>query len=149
MPITKKRMVVSFASASMLLFAAGLAQAGGPVALTDRQLDGVTASSAIVFGTSSALATGLIAQGTSQSTSAIGTNPSVENGFGAYGGVSEGSADALGINGSPSSSTDVQTGGAAQGNFVLNLSGGGKLSTGNFTIQAGFTSVYGVFVPGL
>ena len=44
---------------------------------------------------------------------------------------------------------DVSTGGVAQGNFPLTLSGGGKVSAGNMTIQAGFTSVYGVFIPGL
>jgi hypothetical protein len=130
--------------------APSIARAGSAVPLADAQLDQVTAGSAVVGSAASAQATGLITIANTASNSLIGSNQSVEDGFGSYGGVTVGTAVAYGSNGgNASSNTSVTTGGAAQGNFVLNMSGGGKATAGPLTIQAGFTSVYGVFVPGL
>ncbi|MGA8548798.1 MAG: hypothetical protein WB678_01045 [Stellaceae bacterium] len=146
---------LTLAAVGTLICASATADAGGAVALTDGQLDHVTAGSAIVSSSAIAQATGLITIATTGSNSALGSNASVEDGFGSEGGVTVGTAVAYGTNsGAPgdppaSSSTDVSTGGVAQGNFTLTLSGGGKVSAGNMTIQAGFTSVYGVFIPGL
>ena len=151
----KRTLSLTLAAAGMLLCASASARARGPVALTDGQLDHVTSGSAIVLSTAAAQATGLITIATTGSNSALGSNASVEDGFGSEGGVTVGTAVAFGTNsgrmGDPpvSSSTNVTTGGSAQGNFVLIMSGGGTVTTGNVTIQAGFTSVYGVFVPGL
>jgi len=145
-----KTLTSALVTASVALGGLAGANAGTAVPLSDRQLDNVTAGSAITFGSAVAQATGLITMAGTASNSAIGSTASVEDGFGSEGGVTVGSAVAYGSNGGgATSSTDVQTGGAAQGNFVLNMSGGGKVTAGPLTIQAGFTSVYGVFVPGL
>jgi hypothetical protein len=141
--------IPSLATIGVVLFGPANASAGPPVSLSDRQLDGVTAGSALVDGVATAQATGLITIAGTQSNSAIGSNQSVEEGFGSYGGVTVGSANAFGLNGNAGSSTDVATDGAAQGNVVLNMSSGGKFTSGSFTYQAGYTAVYGVFVPGL
>jgi len=146
----RKTLTLSLVAAGATLCGLASANAGKAVALSDGQLDNVTAGSAIVFSNAGAQATGLITMAGTASNSALGSNASVEDGFGSEGGVTVGSAVAYGSNGGgATSSTNVATGGAAQGNFVLNISGGGKVTAGPLTIQAGFTSVYGVFVPGL
>ncbi|MGA8758936.1 MAG: hypothetical protein WB611_22015 [Stellaceae bacterium] len=138
-----------------MLFAVAAANAGGKVALSDNQLDSVTAGSAIVYSNAAAQATGLITIATTGSGSALGSNTGVEDGFGSNGGVSIGTAVSYGTDGAAqgyppaTSTTSVTTGGSAQGNFVLDMSGGGQVTAGPLTIQAGFTSVYGVYVPGL
>jgi len=148
----------SLIAVAALLCLSTNAQAGGPIALTDGQLDNLRAGSAIVFSTADSQATGLKAFGNTSSSSAIGSNPSVENGFGSEGGNTSGVAVAWGLNpfgnSSPgaqptSSTTDVQTGGAAQGNFTMNIATGGTSSALGQTIQVGIRTVYGVFVPGL
>lgn len=144
-----RTLTLSLAAGGALLCASAGARAGKPVALTDGQLDHVTAGSAIVFSTAAAEATGKITAASTGSNSAFGSTQGVEDGFGSEGGISTGSAVAFGMNGNPSSSTNVTTGGAVQGNFTLVISGGGKVIAGGLTVQAGFTSVYGVFVPGL
>lgn len=150
-----KTLTVALAGAGAWLFVAATANAGGPVSLTDSQLDHVTAGSALVFSNTAAQATGLITVANTGSGSALGTNGSVEAGFGSNGGLTVGDAVAYGTNGAATgyppatSNTAVTTGGSAQGNFVLDFAGGGTVTAGPLTIQAGFTSVYGVFVPGL
>src|SRR5487761_1863213 len=73
---------LTLAAAGVLLCASSTAHAGGAVALTDGQLDHVTAGSAIVSSSAIAQATGLITIATTGSNSALGSNASVENGFG-------------------------------------------------------------------
>jgi hypothetical protein len=148
-----------FASALVgtLLYTSVAAHAGGPIPLTDGQLDRLTAGSAIVFSNVDAQAIGLKAYSSTLSNSILGTNPSVENGFGSEGGTTSGVAVAWGLNPlgnsagapPPASSTNVTTGGGAQGNFTLMIAGGGTSSALGQTIQVGVMSVYGVFVPGL
>jgi hypothetical protein len=157
--------MIALAAASLVALAPG-AYAGGAVALTDGQLDHVSAGSAIVSSSADAAATGLKAYANTLSNSALGTNKSVEDGFGSEGGVSSGVAVAWGLNPlgnsngnglttngtpapPPTSNTAVTTGGVAQGNFTLTISGAMTSSALGQTIQVGTTSVYGVFVPGL
>jgi hypothetical protein len=161
-----KKLSFSLAVAIGLLYAPAIAQAGGPIALSDGQLDHLTAGSALVSSTADAQATGLKAYANTLSNSALGSNASVENGFGSQGGNTSGVAVAWGLNPlgnsngngmtangapapPPTSSTDVTNSGAAQGNFTLTIAGGGTSSALGQTIQVGFRSVYGVFVPGL
>jgi hypothetical protein len=144
-------------AAGALLWASADALAGGKVALSDAQLDHVTSGSALVFSSADAAATGLSPMANTLSSSILGTNQGVEDGFGSVGGVASGVAVAWGLNplgnqngaAPPTSSTNVTTGGVAQGNFTLTISGGGTSSALGQTIQVGTTSVYGVFVPGL
>ena len=157
MVANRKMAFFSLFAASALLHAPNIAQAGGAIALSDGQLERVTAGSAIVFSTADAAATGLKAYGNTLSSSIVGSNASVEDGFGSESGNTSGVAVAWGLNPlgdragapPPSSSTDVTTGGAAQGNFTMNISAGGTSSALGQTIQVGIRSVYGVFVPGL
>ncbi|MGC2201351.1 MAG: hypothetical protein WA633_14565 [Stellaceae bacterium] len=152
-------------AAGALLCSSAIAQAGSAVALSEGQLDHITAGSAIVASTADAQATGLKTYATTLSSSILGTNQSVENGFGSEGGNTSGVAVAWGLNPfgnkggngltvtgdpapAPSSSTNVTTGGAAQGNYTQTISGGTTNTALGQTIQIGFTSVYGVFVPG-
>jgi len=148
---------LTLTAAGALWWASAGAYAGGKVALTDGQLDRVTSGSAIVFSSVDAQATGLAASASTLSSSILGTNQGVEEGFGSVGGETSGTAVAWGLNPlgngngapTPTSSTNVTTGGAAQGNFTLTIGGSGMSSALGQTIQVGTTSVYGVFVPGL
>lgn len=159
-------LTITLAAVSAFLFQPSNASAGGAVALSDRQLDYLSAGSAIVFSNADAAATGLKAYANTLSNSALGTNKSVEDGFGSEGGVSTGTAVAWGLNPlgnsngnglttsgtpapPPTSNTAVTTGGIAQGNFTQTISGAMTSSALGQTIQVGTTSVYGVFVPGL
>jgi hypothetical protein len=151
-----KTLIFFSAAAGVLLCMSTIADAGGPVSLTDSQLEHVTAGSAIVFSTADAQATGLKTSATTLSNSILGTNPSVEDGFGSEGGVSSGVAVASGLNPfgnksgapAPTMSTNVTTGGTAQGNFTQGFSVGTTNTGLGQTIQIGFTSVYGAFIPG-
>ncbi|HJU19090.1 MAG TPA: hypothetical protein VJ770_21755 [Stellaceae bacterium] len=153
----KKAFSPTLAAAGALLWASAGAYAGAPVALTDHQLDHVTAGSAIVFSNADAQATGLNVSATTLSNSILGTNQGVENGFGSEGGVGSSVAVAWGLNPlgnsggapPPSSSTSATSGGAAQGNFTLSIGGSGTSSALGQTIQISTTAVYGAFVPGL
>jgi len=157
-----KRLPAILAAAIAVLSISGVANAGGPVALTDGQLDRVTAGDTSVFANAGSLATGLIVQGTTGTSTVVGSNQGVEDGFGSSGGVALGTAVAFtagqatpaGCAAVPStcpssSSTNVTTGGTTAGNFTQSFTGGGTATAGGLTIQVGYTAVYGVFVPGL
>jgi len=142
-------------AAGTLLCVSGLANAGGPVALTDGQLDRATAGGALVFSTADAQATGLILQASSGANSAFGSNAGVQDGFGSEAGVASGTAVSLGSNGQAksgppaTSSTAVTTGGVPEGNYTMTFTANRTSSALGLTVQGGFTFVYGVFIPGL
>lgn len=151
-----KRLIfsLSLATSTMLLSISPIANAGGPIALSDGQLDRLTAGAAVVFANSGGLATGLITGATSAANTIYGSTQGVEDGFGSEGGLAVGTAvtfTAGQAQGAPpsTSSTNVSTGGAAEGNFTMSFSGGGKVTAAGLTIQSGFTAVYGAFIPGL
>ena len=127
---------ISVVAATSLILGTVGAQAASPVALTDRQLDGVTAGVS-VFGSSDAASAGVFSLSTTTGNSFVTQGPSPYSGnpdLGSSGGVSEGTALAvgtnLGVQGSPpaSSATSVTTSCSAQGNFVVN-------TTVNHTVQ--------------
>ena len=146
-------MVVSFAAANMLVFAAGLAQAGGPMALTDSQLDGVTAGSAFVAATATGQSTGLYTQGGTQTFAAVtGSN----NPFGGEAGLASGSAFTSGSNliSPGTATTSVVTNGGASGNLVYVVTvndqtlEGGPVQGSGWSFSSGYTYVVGGLVPG-
>jgi hypothetical protein len=124
--------------------------AGGPAALSDSELDRVTAGDVNVFGNATSQATGTFVIANSGSNSIVGSTNGVEDGFGSSGGIGTGTAVAHtnGANGGTSNTT-VNTGGNAAGNFTLSIAGGGTATAAGTTIQSGFTASYGVFIPGL
>ena len=157
-----KRLPAALA-ASMMLFISGAVNAAGPIALSDAQLDGVTAGDGVlVFGNANSQATGLIVQSGANTSTVYGQTGGVEQGFGSTGGIAVGTAVAFtagqatpaGCTAVPSScpsssSTNVTTGGTTAGNFTQTFTGGGTATAGGLTIQIGYTAVYGVFIPGL
>ena len=147
---------IGLTAATLLLVSLTSAQAGGPVPLSDRQLDQATAGGVFVFSNADAQALAAYrTMATTGSNTIAGTNEGVQQGFQSEGGLASGVAVSYGTNGAsknsapPTSDTSVTTGGVADGNFTLPISGGGKVSALGLTIQSSFTSVYGVWVPGL
>jgi hypothetical protein len=126
------------------------ARAGSPVELTNAQLDHITAGAAIVTGSVGALATGSLAL-TSTSTNSLavsGKSPYPgQPGYATSGGLVDGTAVAVGQGGStPSTTTSVNTAGAATGNQVINSTTNiTSHGVGGVTIQTGWTFVYGAY----
>jgi hypothetical protein len=136
-----------------MLCLAAVADAGEPTALTDAQLDRLSARGVIVVGNAASQATGLITMATTQSNSIYGSNRGADGGSGSEGGIAAGTAVAFTSGQTQgalpaSSSTDVSTGGTAEGNFTVTITGGGKATAGGLTIQMGFTATYGASIPG-
>jgi len=142
---------------AMCLFATGalcastVVNAGGPAALTDSQLDGVTAGQGGPFAevTAGATASGLTTLGSTGTVAVTGVADSPFNGSNAY---ASGVAVGMGSNGlTPgTSSTNVTTFSEAPGNFVVNLSYNTTVyGVGGMTVQVGVSSSVGDLVPGL
>ncbi len=132
------------------------ALAGGLQPLDDRQMDRVTAGGVFVFSDVYADAVAQYRTSASALSNTIaGTNLGVQDGFQSEGALATGTAVTFGTNGAdssappPQTSSSVATGGVADGNFRITIATGGSSSALGLTIQGGFTSVYGVFVPGL
>jgi hypothetical protein len=131
-----------------LLCLATIADAGGPIALTDGQLDRVTGSGVTVASGSAATSQALW---TSTQTN---TNTIVASVPGAQGGLASGTAVSYGTNFAntnappPSQNTNVSTDGTVGGNLVVTMSNNTTLSALGLTIQTGVTSVYGAVVLG-
>ncbi len=153
---TTRTMLFGLATAGTLLCSAFSAHAGGPMALTSRQLDRVTAGAATVFSSVDAQATGALAlvQGTGTSLVTPGTpvngQPDLER---STIGVADGVAVAQGTNGvllnnpPPSSSTSVTTGGTANGNLVFTSTFNHTVTgAGGVTAQVGWTVVFGTTI---
>ena len=145
-------MVAGLVSGGLALGGAATA-AAAPAALTDGQLDGVTAGAVTVTSITDAGAVGsLTISGTTANTFAVRQGQTGNPGLGVSAGIAEGTAVAvgtnLGLNQNPvGATTNVQTGGSADGNFQVN-------STVNYTVQgaggvqfqAGWTFVYGAWL---
>jgi hypothetical protein len=144
------------AVAILVVSVSPVARAGGPLALSDSQLDGVTAGEAIVVSSVNAQANGVLAltQTGSNSIVAGGLAPfKGQPGLTDDAGAADGSATAVGTNlavqGDPpaSSGTSVTTGGSAVGNLVVNSTYNQTFhGAGGVTFQAGWTFVYGAWV---
>ena len=144
------------ACAVAVLCGPAIARADDLLRLSNRQLDGVTAGGVFVFSDVGAQALAKYrTMATATSNTIAGTNLGVQSGFQSEGALATGTAVSFGTNGAdtsappPSTSTSVTTGGVADGNFKVTIAGGGTVSALGLTIQGGFTSVYGVWVPGL
>jgi hypothetical protein len=143
------------AATSLLLCGTVGALADSPAVLTDGQLDVVTAG-VLVLGSSDAQAAGVFALTTTTGNSFVTQDASPYPGqpnLGPTGGVSEGTALAVGTNlgvqgnPAPSSGTTVSTGGSAQGNFTVNTTMNQTVhGAGGVTFQAGYTFVYGAWM---
>jgi hypothetical protein len=141
---------LSVIAATAFLCASTVAHAGGPVGLTDGQLDGVTAGQGGPFAgvTAGATASGLFATGNTLTTAATGVGDSPFNGSDAY---ATGVAFGVGMNGvAPgTSSASVTTYSEAPGNFVVNYSNTTTIYGIGSTLQVGVSTSTGDLVPGL
>jgi hypothetical protein len=154
--ISSEKLTVLTTVAIVVLAVSPVARAGGPVALSDGQLDRVTAGEAIVVSSVNGAATGVLAltQTTSNSMVAGGLAPfKGQPGLTDDAGAADGAVTAVGTNlalqGEPptSSSTSVTTGGSAVGNLVVNSTYNQTLhGAGGVTFQAGWTFVSGSWV---
>jgi hypothetical protein len=148
---TRLVLVSLFASAVGI---SSMAWGGSPVELTNAQLDHITAGSATVAGSVNAQATGLLALTTTSTNSYAvgGASPYPgQPGFTTSAGLVDGTAVAVGTNlgqgGAPASSTtSVNTAGAATGNQVLTSTVNVTVhGVGGVTAQGGWTFVYGAW----
>lgn len=150
MTFTIKTMALSLAAATALLCVPMVADAGSPVALTDGQLDRVTAAQGGPAGlvSAAAMGLGLFAIGNTSTTAVTEVGDSPFDGSGAQ---VTGVAVGIGKNGvSPGqSSASVSTFTEAPGNFVLN--GGWNMTVYGLgvTLQVGVSSSVGDLVPGM
>jgi len=143
-----------FAAASALLCAAFAAHAGGPIGLTDGQLDSVAAGNAFVTANAGGQATGLYTQGAASTIAA--TNVGSNSPFGGSGGFSSGTAFVTGSNVTTpgTASTSVTTSGGATGNLVYvetfkdSTLSGAPIGGNGWSFSAGFTFAFGGLVPG-
>jgi len=133
-----------------LLCVSAIAHAAGPVALTDGQLDGVTAAQGGPFAEANAAAfgAGLFTTGNTQTTATTGV---ADSPFGGSNALATGVAVGIGMNGvTPGTSgAAVTTSTEAQGNFVVNLSYNQTIYGIGTTIQVGVSSSVGDLVPGM
>lgn len=153
---TMRSTALGLAAAGTLLCSALSARADGPMVLTSRQLDRVTAGGVTVFSSADAQAIGALAlvQGTGTSVVSPGTQIKGQPGFAQSSiGVADGVAVAVGTNGvllgnpPPSSSTSVTTGGTATGNLVITSTMNQTVhGAGGVTAQVGWTVAFGSVV---
>jgi hypothetical protein len=145
---TIKGLTLSVAATAALLCLANIADAGGPIALTDVQLDRVTGSGVTAASGSAATSQALWTSTQTNTNSIVASVP------GAQGGLASGTAVSYGTNFAntnappPSQNTNVSTDGTAGGNLGVTMSNNTTLSALGLTIQTGFTSVYGAVVLG-
>jgi hypothetical protein len=153
----KQGFVKGVAAAGMIFAGTAGAAAHSPTALSDKQLDGVTAGGAvIVLSSADAAAIGALALAATVGSTFAGQQASPYPGqpeLGPASGVAEGTALAVGTNlgmsGQPpaSTATGVTTAGSANGNLVINSTINRTFTgAGGVTFQAGWTFVYGAWV---
>jgi hypothetical protein len=150
-----RMMIAGLAFAGLALGGAAGARAA-PNTLTDVQLDHVTAGAAAVMSSVDAAAMGALALAGTTSGSVVVPEPSPypgNPGLGPAGGATDGTATAVGSNVGlsgeppPSSTTNVQTAGVANGNQVINSTVNQTVQgAGGVTFQAGWTFVYGAWI---
>jgi hypothetical protein len=149
--------ILGLTAAGAVLCGAVAARADGPVVLTNRQLDQVTAgSSAILVSSTDAQASGIVSLATTTSNAVVtgGVQPFAgQPGLTNTGGAADGTALAVGTNlgftNAPpaSTGTSVMTAGAADGNLVINSTINHTVQgAGGVMFQAGWTFVYGAWV---
>lgn len=144
------RRALSTVAASALLCVSTAADAGGRVALTDRQLDGVTASQGGPFAELTAAATGLglTTFGGTNTIAITGVSNSPFDGSNAY---ASGTAYGGGMNGPvPGSGTATATTYTeAPGNVGVTIGYNFTVYGVGTTAQTTFSSSVGLFVPGV
>lgn len=148
-----RKSAFALAAAGPLAFGAVSALAGGPVVLTNSQLESITAGAANVASSTDAQAAGVLAlvNTTTNSTVSGGTAPFAgQPGLTDTVGATVGTALAVGTNlgqsgePPPSSGTAVTTGGSADGNLVINSTYNHTVhGAGGVTFQLGYTFVSG------
>lgn len=156
MRIVRHLSVLSLAAAAVVLSGSGTARAGGPIALTDGQLDRVTAGGATVVSSADAQGLGVFSTATTtgnsfvtQGASQVPGNPGLGTSMGVAVGTAVGVGTNLGVQGAApaSSGTAVTTAGVADGNFVLTSSNNYAVQgAGGVTFQVGWTVVYGSWI---
>jgi hypothetical protein len=156
MTITIKAMALSLATASALLCASTVADAGGPVALTNSQLDSVTAAQGVAgpFAGAAAAATGLglTTFGGTQTTAVTGIgSPGNDGPFGGSNATAVASAYGGGMNGptAGSGTADAATLTEAPGNVGVTIGWNYTVYGIGTTLQTSVSSSTGLFVPGV
>jgi len=151
---TIKGLTLLVAATGALLCLANIADAGGPIALNDGQLDRITGGGVTVASGSAATSQALWTSTQTNTNTIVASEPGRVPGAGTQGGLASGTAVSYGTNFAnttappPSQSTNVTTDGTVGGNFVVTMSNNTTLSALGLTIQTGFTSVYGAVVLG-
>jgi hypothetical protein len=154
MSITLKTMAVSVVAAVTVSFASMGVDAGGPVALTERQLDNVTAGQGGPFAQSAAAATGLglTTFGGTETTALTGIgSPGNDGPFGGSNAQASAVAFGGGLNGVlPGSGTaNAVTATEAPGNVVVNIGWNYTVYGIGTVVQGSVSSSTGLFVPGV
>jgi len=153
--ITIKTMAISMVFGGTLLFAAMGVGAGGPVSLTERQLDNVTAGQGgLPFATSAAAATGLglRAFGGTQTVAVTGIgSPGNDGPFGGSNAQASAYAYGGGLNGVSPGSGTANAAAVTQtpGNLVVNIGWNYTVYGIGTTVQGSISSSTGLFVPGM
>lgn len=152
----RKSALGAVAAGTVVLCSAVAALAGGPVVLTNGELDRITAGAAVVAASTDAQAAGVLAlvSTTSNTVVAGGVSPfKGQPGLTNTAGIADGTAVAVGTNlgvqgePPPSSATSVKTAGVAEGNLVINSSFNHTFyGAGGVTAQVGWTYVSGSWV---
>jgi hypothetical protein len=153
---TMRKSVIGLVAAGPLLCGAGSALAGSPMALSNDQLDRVTAGAATVASSVNAQALGALALTTTTSNSIVAGGiapypgqPGLTDDTGAADGTAVAVGTNVGLQGEPppSSSTSVTTSGSANGNLVITSTINRTIQgAGGVTLQAGWTFVSGNWV---
>jgi hypothetical protein len=151
-----RKSLFGLVAAGTLLGSAVSALAGGPMVLTNRQLDSVTAGFAIVGSSADAQATGVLSlTGTTSNSVVVGGvapfpgQPGLIDNAGFADATAVGQGTNLAQSGEPpaSSGTAVTTTGAAAGNQVFTSTFNYTVKgAGGMTAQVGWTFVYGAWV---
>jgi len=156
MSITLRIMAVSVVAAVTVSFASMGVDAGGPIALTERQLDNVTAGQGTppVFAQSAAAATGLGLRtfGGTQTTAVTGVgSPGNDGPFGGSNAQAIAYAYGGGLNGVlPGSGTaSAVTATEAPGNLTVHIGWNYTVYGIGTAVQGSVSSSTGLFVPGL
>ena len=139
-----------FVAASALLCAAGVAHAGGPIALTDGQLDRVAAG-AFATVTATGEAIGLYTQGGVDSFTVATGGANNNSPWSGTGALASGAVGVVGSNLTSPGESDasVTTSAGAAGNWTYQAELNKTTTVNGTTIQIGFTYAVGAFVPGV
>jgi len=154
MATVAKSMALSLLVSSALVCASTVVHAGGPIALTDGQLDGVVAAQGGPFAGSAAAATGLglTTFGGTQTVAVTGIgSPGNDGPFGGSNAQASAYAYGGGLNGvSPGSGTaNAAAVTQAPGNLVVNIGWNYTVYGIGTTVQGSISSSTGLFVPGM